>query len=152
MQSLETEITSIPEDGTWMSPLWLGISASPNQEANLGDAFTVGGWHSIPISGPELTRASEITYFGFIVRPALNEEGEVELRAKIQLKMDGKPLGRPLIMTLDSSHMFDDLYMYGNSIGLKALPEVGPYEFEFEIMEKNSDTAAVQSVSLEITE
>jgi hypothetical protein len=151
-QSIEAEVSAVPEEGTWMSPLWLGISATPNREAKLGEAFTVGGWHLMPISGPELTKSSEIAYFGFVVRPALNEEGAVELRAKVQLKRDGKPFGRPLIMPLDSSHMFGDLHMFGNSIALTALPEAGPYEFEFEVMETNSDTKTARTLSIQITE
>jgi GWxTD domain-containing protein len=151
-QSFEAEVSAVPEDGTWMSPLWLGLSATPNREAKLGDAFTIGGWHLMPISGPELQRSSEIAYFGFVVRPALNEEGAVKLRAKVQLTRDGKPLGRPLIMPLDSSHMFGDLHMFGNSIGLTALPEAGPYDFEFEVTETVSETTSARALAIQITE
>jgi GWxTD domain-containing protein len=151
-RAFEAEISKVPVDGTWMSPLWLGITASPNPDAALGDPFTFGGWHLTPISGPELTRTSEIAYFGFIVRPELNEAGAVELEAKIQLKRDGKPLGRPLVMPLDSSNMFDDVYMFGNSIGLSALPETGDWEFEFKVTDTNSGTAAEDVLSIEITE
>ena len=152
VQKVETEVSVIPDSGTWMSPLWLGTSVTPNPEAILGDPFSIGGWHLVPISGPEVPRSSDIAYFGFIVRPALNEQGNVDLRVQVQLKRDGKPLGRPLVMPLESSKMTGDLYMYGNSIGLEALPEIGPYEFEFKVTETNSDTTAEQSVSLEITE
>ena len=151
-QSLETEISDVPEAGTWMSPLWLGMAASPNREAKLGEAFTIGGWHLTPISGPELTRESEIAYFGFVVRPALNEEGAVDLKARIRVKRDGKPLGQPLIMPLNPSLMFGDLYMYGNSIALSALPVTGAYDFEFKITESNSDSSVERILSLEVTE
>jgi GWxTD domain-containing protein len=151
-QSFDTEISKVPNSGTWISPLWLGITATPNPEAVLGEPFTFGGWHLTPISGPELTKASEIAYFGFLVRPDLDEGGKVSLEAKIQLKRDGKSLGRPLVVPLDTSHMLDDLYMYGNSIGLSGLPEVGEYEFEFEITETNSGTSTTKALSLNITE
>jgi hypothetical protein len=151
-KSFETEISKVPETGTWMSPLWIGIGATPNREAVLGEPFTFGGWHLTPISGPELTKEAEIVYFGFLVRPDLDEEGKVALQATIQLKKDGKSMGRPLKMDLDTSHMFDDLYMYGNSIGLAALPEAGEYEFDFEITETNSGTSLERNLPLEITE
>jgi len=151
-QSIEAEVAAIPGDGTWMSPIWLGTAASPNPEARLGDAFTFGGWHLTPISGPELTKAAEIAYFGFFVRPAFNEDGLVELKARVRLKRDGKPLGQPLTMPLNSSQIIGDLYMYGNSIALSALPEIGSYEFEFEITETNSDSSTERTVSLEVTE
>ncbi len=151
-QSLEVEVTTVPDDGVWMSPIWLGIGATPNPEASLGDPFSFGGWHLMPISGPELTRASEIAYFGFLVRPALNEEGQIGLRARVRLKRDGKQLGQPLSMPLETSRIFGDFYMYGNSIGLSGLPETGSFEFEFKITETTSDTSVERAVTLEITE
>jgi GWxTD domain-containing protein len=150
--SFTEEISTVPEEGTWMSPLWLGSSVTANPEAKLGDAFTIGGWHVMPISGPEMTRAAEITYFGFIVRPALNDDGTVNLRARVHVKQDGKELGKPLDVPLEPSQMMDDLYMYGNSIGLSGIPELGEYEFVFEITETNSDTSAERSVVVDITE
>jgi hypothetical protein len=150
--NLTAEISSVPDEGTWLSPVWLGMAVTANPEAKLGDPFTIGGWHLTLISGPELTRASEITYFGFVVRPALNEEGAVDIKSRVQLKKDGKPLGRSLEVPLDSSQIMGDLYMYGNSISLAAMPEIGSYEFVFEVIETNSDTSAERSVSVEIIE
>jgi GWxTD domain-containing protein len=150
--SLAEEVSNIPDEGTWMSPVWLGTAVTPNPEAKLGDAFTIGGWHLMPISGPEMTRASEITYFGFIVRPALNDEGAVDLRARVHVKKDGKELGRPLEVPLEPSRIMDDLYMYGNSIGLSGIPEIGEYEFVFEVTETNSESSAERSVAVDITE
>ena len=151
-QKIAAEISPVPEEGTWLSPVWLGTGVTPNPEAMIGAAFTVGGWHLTPISGPELTRASEIAYFGFVVRPVLNEAGAVELESTVQLKRDGKAFGRPLTMPLDPSLVLGDLYMYGNSIGLEGVPQTGPYEFEFTITETISDTSSKRLVSIEITE
>ena len=119
---------------------------------SLGEAFTVGGWHLTPISVPELTRASEICYFGFVVRPALNDEGAIKLVSRVQLKRNGKAFGRPVTIPLETSQVFGDLHMYGNSISLAGLPETGPYDFEFEINEANSDTSIERLVSVEIAE
>jgi len=152
MQSIVAEISQVPDEGTWLSPIWLGTGVTPNTEALIGEAFTIGGWHLTPISGPELTRASEIAYFGFVVRPALNEEGAVLLESTVQLKRDGKPFGKPLTVPLGPSRILGDLYMYGNSIGLSGVPQTGPYEFEFTITETISDTASKRILSIEITE
>ena len=151
-RSLEVEVTTIPDEGVWMSPIWLGIGATPNRQAALGDPFSFGGWHLMPISGPELTRASQIAYFGFLVRPELNEEGKVALRARMRLKKDGKPLGQPLTMPLETSHVLGDLYMYGNSIGLSGLPETGSYQIEFEVAETTSDTTVERILTIDVTE
>ena len=152
IQQIAAEISGVPDEGTWLSPVWLGTGVTPNPEALNGDAFTIGGWHLTPISGPELTRASEIAYFGFVVRPALNEEGAVNLESTVQLKRDGKPFGKPLVVQLDPSKTFGDLYMYGNSIGLAGVPDTGLYEFEFTITETISDTSSKRLLPIEITE
>ena len=152
IRSIEAEVSTVPGDGTWMSPIWLGTAATLNREAKLGDAFTFAVWHLTPISGPELTRASEIAYFGFIVRPALNEDGAVELRSRVKLKSDGRLLGKPLIMPLEAPQISGDLYVYGNFIDLASIPDPGSHEIEFEITDTNSDISVKQTVSLEITE
>jgi GWxTD domain-containing protein len=149
---LAAEVSSIPEGGTWLSPVWLGTGVTPNPEAGRGTAFTIGGWHLTPISGPELTRAAEIVYFGFVVRPTLTEEGAVQLLSRVHVRRDGMSLGRPFEVPLDSARIVGDLFMYGNSIGLSGIPEIGPYEFVFEVTETNSGASAERSVSLEITD
>ena len=130
----------------------MGTGASPNREARHGDAFTIGGWHLTPISGPELTRESEVAYFGFVVRPVVTEEGTVELRSRIQVKRDGQDLGRPLEVPLETSNIVDDLHMYGNSIGLSGFPELGEYELVFEIIEPNSETSVEKTLLIDLTD
>jgi GWxTD domain-containing protein len=151
-ERIETQVTTVPREGTWLSQPWFGIGADPNPDAPLGAAFTFGGWHLVPVSGPDLTREAEIAYFGFLERPPLTEEGAVELKARIRVKKDGKPFGRPFTMPLDASQVMGDLYMYGNSIGLSGLPEPGSYELEFTITEEISETVVERSISLEISD
>jgi len=150
--SIATEVVTIPEEGAWLSPVWLGTAATPEPEAPHGSTFTIGGWHLTPVSGPELTRANEIAYFGFLIRPDLGEDGVVALRSQIHVKRDGHELGRPLDVPLETSQIGGDLYMYGNSIGLSGFPELGPYEVVFEIIETNSDTRVERSLVIELTE
>jgi hypothetical protein len=104
------------------------------------------------VAGPEVTKAMELAYFGFIVRPELNEDGKVDLEARVQLKRDGKALGRPLKVPLETSNIVGDLYMYGNSIGLSGLPETGAYDFEFMVTEGISDTSVTKELSIQIDE
>lgn len=149
---LAAEVSSIPEKGTWLSPVWLGTGVTPTPEAMHGTAFTIGGWHLTPVSGPELSRAAEITYFGFAVRPARNEEGAVKLLSRVHVRRNGVSLGRPLEVPLDTAQIVGDLHMYGNSIGLSGIPEIGPYEFVFEVVDANSGASTERLVSIEITE
>jgi GWxTD domain-containing protein len=152
IRSITTDVSTVPEQGTWLSPVWLGTTATPEPEAPHGSAFTIGGWHLTPISGPELTSAHEIAYFGFVVRPDVGEDGATAVRARIRVKRDGQELGRPLEIPLGTSRIGGDLHMYGNSIGLGGFPELGSYEIIFEIIETNSDTVVEKTLNLELTE
>lgn len=151
-ESADVVVEEVAENGPWMSPLWLGLSATPNEQAKLGDPYSFGGWHLVPVTGPAFTRENDIAFFGFVVRPGLNEEGAIDLKARIRVKKDGKAMGRPLIMPLDASQVFGDLYMYGNSIGLSGLPEAGSFEFEFTVTEGVSGLEAETALVLDVSE
>jgi hypothetical protein len=150
-ERLEVEVTDIPAEGTWLSPIWTGIVASAEKDAPMGAAYTVGGWHLVPISGPDLTRDNEVTYFGFLVRPEQDENGEVDLKVRIRLKKDGRTMGNPATMPLDASHIFGDLYMYGNSVDLGRLPEPGSYALEFKVTDRGSGAAVELDLPMEIS-
>jgi hypothetical protein len=150
--AVSADISPVPEQGTWLSPVWLGTGVNADPEAPLGSAFTVGGWHLTPISGPELTRAAEIAYFGFVVRPAVTEEGAIELRSRVRVKRDGQEIGRPLEVPLETSNIVDDLHMYGNSIGLNGFPETGAWELVFEIIEPNSGSSVERTLLIDLIE
>jgi len=151
-ETLEVEVVRAPAEGTWLSPLTLAVSAQPEQDARLGAPFNFGGWHLVPMTGPDLSRAAEVVFFGFVMRPQTDEQGHVDLKARVQLSRDGRPLGRPLTMPLDAALIVGDLYMYGSSIPLSALPEAGGYELEFEIMEGASETAIERLLPFEIVD
>jgi GWxTD domain-containing protein len=151
-ESIATDIEDVPSQGTWMSPLGLGIRVSPDPEAKLGEAFTYGGWHLVPLTGPDLTRQAEVVFFGFIVRPGMGEDGTPDLEARVRLTRDGKPFARPATLPLEASPVISDLYMYGSSIPLSGLPETGSYELEFEIREGISESYVERAVPLEISE
>ncbi|MDX2437769.1 MAG: GWxTD domain-containing protein [Acidobacteriota bacterium] len=151
-EKIEIEVSETGDSGTWMSPLWLGLSASPNELAKPGEPYNFGGWHMVPVSGPDFKHTDEIVFFGFVVRPALNDEGAIDLKARIRVKRDGKSLGQPLLMPLDASRVFGDLYRYGSSIGLSGLPETGSYEFDFKVTEGTSDAFTELSLPVDVTD
>ncbi len=151
-QSIQAELAPIPETGTWLSPMWAGISAKAEKGSVLGAPFCFGGWHIVPVSGPELTRENEISYFGFMVRPGTDEEGAIKLKVRIRVTRDGKPLGRSSTLSLEVTQIAGDLYMYGNSILLSGLPEPGEYGLEFEITDKVSEITVERELQLNITE
>ena len=96
--------------------------------------------------------AAALRLRGRAVRPALTDQGTVELLSRIHVKREGVSLGRPLELPLDTARIIGDLYMYGNSISLSGMPEIGPYEFVFEVVDTNSATSIERTVTIEMTE
>jgi GWxTD domain-containing protein len=152
---VEHEDVTVPEapaEGTWMSQIYVGLYGEKKDDAMLGSAYCFGQLHVLPITGPEVTRANELSYFGFVVRPAQVENNQAQLQSRAQLKKDGKRLGRPLEMPLTAVRVAPDLFVYANSINLAALPEPGEYSIVFEVTDPGSETTAEREVPLNITD
>ena len=138
-------------EGTWMTPLMLGLSVVQEEEWQLGSPFGYGALHLMPLTETALPGQTELSYFGHVIRPGLNDAGETELEVKVTLKMDGKRLGRPLTMTLPTASIVDDLHIYANSINLAALPQTGTYKLEFKVTDTIADVSVERDVVLDIT-
>ena len=99
----EVVIPLTPMEGTWMTPLMFGLSVVKEDEWQLGSPFGYGALHLMPLTVTAVPSQTELSYFGHVIRPGLNDAGEPELEVKVTLKMDGQRLGRPLTMTLPAS-------------------------------------------------
>jgi len=142
-------LTSV--EGTWMTPLMFSLSVVKEDEWQLGSPFAYGALHLLPLTATAVPSQTELSYFGHVIRPGLNDAGEPELEVKVTLKMDGQRLGRPLTMTLPAVSIVDDLYIYANSINLAAMPQTGTYKLEFKVTDKISDVSVERDAVLDIT-
>ncbi len=138
-------------EGTWMTPLIFSLSVVKEDEWQLGSPFGYGALHLMPLTETALPSQTELSYFGHVIRPGLNEAGETALEVKVTLKMDGQRLGRPLTMTLPAVSIVDDLWVYANSINLGALPQTGSYKLEFKVTDTISNVSVERDVELDIT-
>ena len=138
-------------EGTWMTPLMFSLSVVKEEVWQLGSAFGYGALHLLPLTATAVPSQTELSYFGHVIRPDLNDAGEPELEIKVTLKMDGQRLGRPLTMTLPTVSIVDGLYIYANSINLAAMPQTGTYKLDFKVTDKISDVSVERDVVLDIT-
>ncbi|HSL19213.1 MAG TPA: GWxTD domain-containing protein [Methylomirabilota bacterium] len=144
-------IPETPTEGTWMTPLALGLAAFPEQEGwKLGSPFGFGALHLMPLTVTSVSNQAELSYFGHVIRPGLNEAGEPELEVNVVLTMDGKRLGRPFTMPLGAVAITPNLYVYANSLDLSGLPQSGTYGFEFTITDTIADVKAERTIELEV--
>jgi hypothetical protein len=148
----QVQVPAMPSEGTWMSPMWVGLSAEVEDDVLLGSAYCFGRLHLMPMTTPEVSREDELSYFGFVVRPGEAVDGKAPLKLKVTLKRDGKRLGRPLDMPLQGVMVADDVYVYANSIKLAALPENGEYGLVFEVEDPASETSIEREVSINLTD
>ncbi len=147
----EVVIPPTEMDGTWMTPIMFSLSVTPEDVWQLGSPFGYGALHLMPLTLTAVPSQTELSYFGHVIRPGLNEAGEPELEVKVTLKMNGQRLGRPLTMTLPVVSIADDLYVYANSINLAAMPQTGTYKLDFKVTDKVSNVSVDRDVELEIT-
>ncbi len=149
---LEHEIEAIPLEGTWLSPLWTGLSAERDDNAPLGLAFTFGGWHLSPLTAETISKNNQLSYFGFVVRPGLGPDGAPNLKAKIVLKKDGQRMGSPLRLDLGTVKVTGDLYLYANALDLSRFPAPGDFTLEFTIEDFVSKIKVKDDVVVALTE
>ncbi len=143
-------IPATPLEGTWMTPITLGLSFVQDDDWKLGFPFAYGSLHVLPLTETSVTSKDELSYFGHVIRPGLNDAGEPELEVAVTFKMDGKPLARPFKMKLGAAKIADDLYAYANGINLGALTQTGTYGIEFEVTDTISDVSVSREVALEV--
>jgi GWxTD domain-containing protein len=146
----DIEVPTTPADGTWMTPLMLGLSVQQDDTWQLGSPFAYGALHLLPLTATSLSNQAELSYFGHVIRPGLDEAGAPALEVKVTLSKDGKRFGRPFVSPLGAVAIAEDLYVYANSINLAGLPESGPYGFKFEVTDTISGVAAEREVELEV--
>jgi GWxTD domain-containing protein len=148
----DVTVPEAPAEGTWLSPIVVGLYGEKKENAMLGSAYCFGQLHVLPMSRPEVTRQNELSYFGFLVRPTTVENGQAALRSHLQLMKDGKRLGKPLDMPLNAVQVSTDLFVYANSINLAALPETGEYTIQFEVSNPSGEPKVTREVVLNVTE
>jgi GWxTD domain-containing protein len=153
-QLVYAEDVTIPEapEGTWLSDIIVGLHAEEKEDAMLGSAYCLGRLHVLPMTGTEVTRADEVSYFGYFVRPTEVSEGRAPLASKAQLKRDGRRFGRPLEMPVQAVQVSDQVYVYANSLNLAALPETGEYTLTFTVTDPATETSVEREVTINVTE
>jgi len=144
-------IPAAPTEGTWMTPIMFSLSVTQEDEWQLGSPFGYGALHLMPLTQTAVPSQTELSYFGHVIRPGLNEAGEPALEVKVTLKMNGQRLGRPLTMSLPAIEVVDDLWVYANSINLAAMPQTGTYKLEFKVTDTISGVSVERDVELDIT-
>jgi len=143
----------IPEssEGVWMSPVWLGLEAEKIEKPVLGMAYSFGSWHLFPLTGSTAPHKAQLSYFGYVVHPQVEEGKQPKAKLKLTLRKDGKRLGRPLSIDLPLARITDGVYLYANAISLAALP-AGSCELDFVVLTPGAEEPAARKVKLDLVD
>ncbi|RLE27257.1 MAG: hypothetical protein DRJ65_03410 [Acidobacteria bacterium] len=149
-QKATVEIPGASEE-TWFSTVWTGLDAEQKPGAMLGEAYTFGSWHLMPLAVETAPKENQLSYFGYVIRPVLEEGVEPTAKLKLTLRKDGKRLGKPLSMNLPMVKVSEGVYLYANAINLGALPS-GSCSLEFKISTAGTEASEKRVVELELVE
>jgi len=153
VQLIHKANVEIPEtsEGTWFSPVWAGLDARQETDAMLGQAYTFGVWHLIPLSTDTAPKSRTLSYFGYVIHPKVEEGSKPSAHLKLTLRKDGKRLGKPANLNLPMVEVTDGVFMYANAINLSPLP-TGKCTLEFKISETGVEGSQERAYDLEIVE
>lgn len=147
----EAELAGVPEDGTWMSPIWVGLDAFRDEGVPLGSAYGFGGWHLVPLVDGRATTKDEVSYFGFLAHPGTTDAGATNVSVKVMVKHGSERLGPPFTTPLLTAELLPGLHLYANALSLAGLPEAGEYTLEFTIKDNVSGAVVERALSLDVT-
>jgi len=139
-----------PPDGPYIAPFYWGGDVRQDPQAHLGDPFNIGGWHIIPRLDHRYSQDESLAYFGAVVRPNLDEQGNPKVELKMGLYVNGKKSDEN-VNPLQLSHIPNtDIWMFGS----KGIPMGGfsrGKEFELELTVEDTLAKVSRSVRIPFT-
>jgi len=158
--TVEVENEVVPDEKTYFSPFYWGADIRQDTQAKLGDPFNVGGWHIIPNLTGKYTPKDSVSYFCYVLRPGLvppaapptegqpAAEPQPKLELKVKVSLDGKALGELPPQAVQLSHVYGDLWMFGNALPLQGFRKAGNYELELTLHDTVTDAARTVKIPI----
>jgi hypothetical protein len=144
--TVELATIDVPLDKTVFSPFYWGADAVQMEDPQIGDAFSIGGWHLMPRITQTYTTAEDLSYMVYILQPDVPANGEPDFRVTVSLHRDGKRLASSPSQKAQLSQVAPDMWMFGSGIDLAKLGEPGSYRLDVELKQVSDD--ATTSVEL----
>ncbi len=144
------EVEEIPSAGTWISPGYASATVFQRPGAGPAEPFTVGGWQVAPRPDDRYTRDETMSFFAYLSRPQLDEQGQPKVEVSMALYHGDQKLSESPVETLPTSRVGQDLWMFGSRLPLKVLPGPGDFRLEITMREPTSGTSRTTSVPITI--
>ncbi|HUK13231.1 MAG TPA: GWxTD domain-containing protein [Thermoanaerobaculaceae bacterium] len=148
--TLDATNEATPADGPYVAPLLWGADVRQEAQAHLGDAFNVGGWHVIPRLDNKYTPEESLAYFGSVVRPTLDAQGNPKVEISMVLYANGKKNDESGFTAANVSKVGNtNIWMFGSSLPLSGFRR--GVDFELELTVRDSLANVARSVKIPFT-
>jgi len=127
VHELAMEFEEASSEGTYVSPVFGGGEVVKRGDYQAGEPFVFGGFHLVVRPDGVFDYSDELSYFGFVVRPGLGEDGKPAATIRMRLKYDGKQVSSAPPRPAELSEVAPDVFMFGSSLPLDFLPAGGEY-------------------------
>ncbi len=148
--TVDFETEPLPAEGTYISPFYWGVDVRQEAQAHLGDPFNVGGWHVVMHPEDKYAPGEALSYFAFVVRPALDEAGEPKMSIGLAVYLEQRKLTERADEQAKLSQVSDDLWMYGSQLPLSIFRRSGSYRLEVTLSDTASGVKKVATIPITV--
>ena len=144
--TVEAQLDPVADQGGWLSAAYWGVDVRKETEASVGDPFNIGGWHVLPQPANRYGRQDTLSFFCIAVRPGMPTTQKPAVETTMAVSRDGKKLGETQLGTFELSQVKGDIWMFGTSVALEALPVAGEYRLDVTIRDTTAGLRRTTSI------
>lgn len=137
-------------EGTYISPMYVGVEVRQRTDSKAGDPFVIGGWHVIPRVTGSFVPSEQLSYFCFVANPALDEQKTPVFELGMKLFIDDHPAGDLPLRAIQLSRISDTLWMFGSSLPLANFTKPATYRLEVTLKDTKSSALRMNTIVFSI--
>ncbi len=149
--TVDAQLEPVPDQGGWLSPTYWGVDVRKETGAAVGDPFNIGGWHVLPQPADRYGRQDTLSFFCIAVRPGMPATQKPAVETTMAVYRDGKKLGETDLGAFELSQVKGDVWMFGSSVALEALPVAGEYRLDVTVRDTTSSVRRTTSIPVTLT-
>ncbi|MFH1177003.1 MAG: GWxTD domain-containing protein [Acidobacteriota bacterium] len=149
--SVQAWAETSPGAGTYLSQLYWGVEIRKDESYRPGDPFTIGGWHATPRASNRYAKDESLSYFCFVLRPALDAQQQPQAEVSLGLYRGKQKLSEGSPAPTRLSRVAGDLWMVGAAMPLAAFNKPGDLRLEITVRDPRADVSRTTRIPLVMT-
>ncbi len=148
--TLDASTEAVPAEGAYLSPFYWGVDVRQEAQAHLGDAFNVGGWHVLPRLGDHYETKEQLSYFCYVERPTLDDQGKPHVDVSLALFQGEKKLTERPFEPTNLSEVSGDTWMFGSGLPMSIFRKSGDYRLEVTLRDDKSGLTRTAKIPISV--